>query len=98
VKPDVFQFSYNFKKKIRANLKDKADKLKWANPDSLYSILTSDLFPSTSTTSFVHRIQKNQLLTKDMTELVAVAPKKSAKKVPGGGARRKYRTTHRRRN
>ncbi len=96
-KPDLFQFSYNFKKKIRANLKDKADKLKWANPDSLYSILTSGLFPASTTEALIMRMKKNQLLQQDISSLATPAPKKSVKKTVPGGARQKYRTTRRRR-
>ncbi len=97
-KPDVFQFSYNFKKKIRNNLKDKDENRKWANPDYLFPILTSDIYPATTTESLVQRIKKNQLLQKDISTLSPVAPKKSAKKSVRGGAPRKHRATRRRRN
>ncbi len=96
--PDMFQLSYNFQKKIRTFLHGKGDQLQWANPEYLFPVLTSEIFPATSTTSFVHRMKRKQLLTQDITKIVAAAPKKSAKKVPGGGSRQKYRTTRRRRN
>ena len=82
--PDIFEFSYNAKKKIRNNLKDKKDDkhkpvLRWANPDYLLEILMSDKVKNPTIEQQIHRMIKNQLLDTDLTKIVQ-PPKKTASK------------------
>lgn len=99
--PDIFHFSYNAKKKIRNNLKDKKDNkdrpvLRWANPDYLLEILMSDNIKNPTIEQQIHRMQKTQLLEKDLTKIAQPAPAKTAKaKTSRGG--KSYRRTRRNR-